>query len=131
MQKTFTEILAEKMAVPINTRDKRTGEVTGQILPLEAMCLKVMENATARGYLNAINFIRLLTERSQQPDADYAAQQQQRVSQAVAELQAELRAAHLPTDTAAVELTPMARQLTTLRQIAETFERFPSIGKAA
>ncbi len=116
MQRTFEEILREKMAVPVSIKGK-----DATVLPMEAMVLSVMNDAM-RGNIAAILFIRSLTERNTGTDEDYLKQRRQMLADTIAELHHELQADGLDIDPKAAELQLIARQLLTLRTIAETMD---------
>lgn len=116
MQKTFEEILREKMAVPVSIKGK-----DATVLPMEAMVLSVMNDAM-RGNIAAILFIRSLTERNTGTDEDFIRQRQAILTQTIAELHRELQADGLEIGIDSAELQLIARQLLTLRTIAETMD---------
>lgn len=116
MQRTFEEILREKMAVPVSIKGK-----DATVLPMEAMVLSVMNDAM-RGNIAAILFIRSLTERNTGTDEEYLTQRRLELTRTVMQLHNELDADGLEIDIDSPELELIARQLLTLRTIAETMD---------
>ena len=111
-QKTFEEILREKMGQEVSVRGK--DGVT--MLPMEAMVMSLM-NEAMKGSIPAIMFIRSLTEgKGEEVDAEAVKSEVEKV---VSELRNELRQAGLP-DSATAEMWLLAKQLLTLRRIALT-----------
>ena len=118
MQKTFETILREKMAVPVNVKGKENATV----LPMEAMVLSVMNKAIS-GDIAALQFVRAITE---QHDTDDDIRQREQAAHKLAdtesELLAELHADGLDVPQNMAELELIARQLVTLRRIADIMD---------
>ena len=117
MQKTFETILREKMAVPVAVKGK-----DATVLPMEAMVLSVM-NLGMKGDIAAVQFIRAITE---QHDTDDDIRQREQAAHKLAdtesELLAELHADGLDVHQNMAELELIARQLVTLRRIADIMD---------
>ena len=117
MQKTFETILREKMAVPVAVKGK-----DATVLPMEAMVLSVM-NLGMKGDIAAVQFIRAITE---QHDSDDDIRQREQAAHKLAdtesELLAELHADGLDVPENMAELELIARQLVTLRRIADIMD---------
>ena len=118
MQKTFETILREKMAVPVAVKGKENATV----LPMEAMVLSVMNKAIS-GDIAALQFVRAITE---QHDTDDDIRQREQAAHKLAdtesELLAELHADGLDVPQNMAELELIARQLVTLRRIADIMD---------
>ena len=118
MQKTFETILREKMAVPVAVKGK-----DATVLPMEAMVLSVMNKAIS-GDIAALQFVRAITE---QHDTDDDIRQREQAAHKLADTESELLAElhadglDVPQDMAELEL--IARQLVTLRRIADIMDR--------
>ena len=120
MQKTFETILREKMAVPVAVKGK-----DATVLPMEAMVMNVMHMAMTQSLaaISAINFIRAITE---QHDTDDDIRQREQAAHKLADTESELLAElhadglDVPQDMAELEL--IARQLVTLRRIADIMD---------
>ena len=117
MQKTFETILREKMDVPVVVKGK-----DATVLPMEAMVLSVM-NLGMKGDIAAVQFIRAITE---QHDTDDDIRQREQAAHKLAdtesELLAELHADGLDVPQNMAELELIARQLVTLRRIADIMD---------
>ena len=115
-QKSFEQILAEKMAVPVSVKGKEGTSV----MPMEAMVLAVMNDAM-HGSVQSIQFIRSLTERT--TATDEAAQQEadRLLGETRTELTDALRQERLEPTGKEPELELLARDLLTLRRVARAF----------
>ena len=112
MEKSFEDILREKMAQPVNVKGS-----TATMMPLEAMVLSVMNDAM-KGNIQAIAFVRSITE-GKVTDTEAEREERERLlDEQVARLQDELQAAKLPTEETE-ELRLLAVEAITLRRIAQ------------
>lgn len=126
MERTFEEVLREKMAQSVTTRDPQTKKVkiderTGEplkIMPMEAMVMAVMNNAM-KGDIGSILFIRGLTERRREDSDEWEEKTQKRLQDTIEELRQELKGQRFSTDEVATELEMLARQLVVLREVAD------------
>ncbi len=114
--RTFEEILREKMSQPVAIKGK-----DATVMPNEAMVMAVMNNAM-KGDIGAILFIRNLTDRRNDENDEYRAQQQQQLKNTIDELRNELEGDGLSVPEAMAELELIARQLITLRRVADTMD---------
>ncbi len=112
MQKSFEDILKEKMAQPVSIK----GKDGATMLPMEAMALSVMNNAM-KGDISAIQFIRSTTQGKQEEDADQE-QVMQHMKEVIDELCHALRADGFQPSNGAPEIELLAVELTTLRRVA-------------
>ncbi len=112
MEKSFEEILREKMAQPVNVKGS-----TATMMPLEAMVLSVMNDAM-KGNIQAIAFVRSITEGKVTDTEAEREEREQLLNEQVARLQDELEAAKLPTEETE-ELRLLAVEAITLRRIAQ------------
>ena len=114
--RTFEEILREKMSQPVAIKGK-----DATVMPSEAMVMAVMNNAM-KGDIGAILFIRNLTDRRNDENDEYRAQQQQHLKNTIDELRNELEGNGLSVPETMAELELIARQLITLRRVADTMD---------
>lgn len=111
---SFEEILREQLAKPAPIKG---GD--GTIMPMQAMVMAVMNNAM-KGDLGAILFIKGMTDRRVEDNDAYLKQQQKKLSETIQELCKALKSDGLQVSANMPELELIARQLVTLRRIAET-----------
>lgn len=111
---TFEEILQQEMAQPVRIKGS-----DATVTPMQAMIKSVMANAM-KGDLAALNFIKNMTRPAETDgDRQHQTAQQQLLTDTRQELSDALTRQGLPPTGYDVELELLARQVMTLRRVAE------------